>query len=162
MKITAIYPGTFDPITRGHCDIAKRAAGIFDKVLVAVAESTTKHTLFTAEERVQLAKDSLASVEHIEVCSFDSLVVDLAREYEARVIIRGVRAASDFDHEFQMAGMNQQLYDRAETIFLTPNESLRFISSSLVREIASLGGDVSQFVHECVLKALQKKLKQEN
>jgi len=157
MKITAIYPGTFDPITHGHVDIVTRASRMFDKVFLAVADSTGKNTLFSTDERIDLAKTVLSSVGNIEVCSFDKLVTDVARDLEAKVIVRGIRAAADFDHEFQMAGMNRKLYTEAETIFLRPAEHLSFISSSLVREISSLGGDVSQFVNKDVLAALARK-----
>ena len=157
MKITAIYPGTFDPITHGHVDIVTRASRMFDKVFLAVADSTGKNTLFSTDERIDLAKTVLSSVGNIEVCSFDKLVTDVARDLEAKVIVRGIRAAADFDHEFQMAGMNRKLYTEAETIFLRPAEHLSFISSSLVREISSLGGDVSAFVHKDVLAALARK-----
>ena len=158
MKITAIYPGTFDPITNGHSDIILRATKIFDHVILAVADSTSKSTLFTIDERMTLARSALSEMSNVEVCSFDKLVTDIAREKNAKVIIRGLRAVSDFDHEFQMAGMNRQLFEDAETVFLTTAENLSFISSSLVREIASLDGDVSQFVHIDVLSALNKKL----
>ncbi|MGH8121005.1 MAG: pantetheine-phosphate adenylyltransferase [Gammaproteobacteria bacterium] len=155
MKITAIYPGTFDPITNGHSDLVMRAARLFDQVIFAIAESKRKATLFSVEERMRLAHLALADIKNVEVCSFNNLVTNLAREKKAQVIIRGLRAVSDFDYEFQMAGMNRQLYDGAETVFMTPAENLGFISSSLVREIASLGGDVSPFVHAEVLKALK-------
>ncbi len=157
MKIAAIYPGTFDPITHGHVDIVTRASRMFDKVFLAVADSTDKNTLFSTDERIDLAKTALSSVRNIEVCSFDKLVTDVARDLEAKVIVRGIRAAADFDHEFQMAGMNRKLYTEAETIFLRTSEHLSFISSSLVREISSLGGDVSQFVDNDVLAALARK-----
>ena len=157
MKITAIYPGTFDPITHGHVDIVTRASRMFDKVFLAVADSTGKNTLFSTDERIDLAKTALSSVGNIEVCNFDKLVTDVARDLGAKVIVRGIRAAADFDHEFQMAGMNRKLYTEAETIFLRPAEHLSFISSSLVREISSLGGDVSQFVNKDVLAALARK-----
>ncbi len=157
MKITAIYPGTFDPITHGHVDIISRAARIFDKVFLAIADSTSKQTLFSIEERMDLAKIALSSLENVEVCHFDKLVTDVARDLNAKVIVRGIRAAADFDYEFQMAGMNRSLFKEAETIFLRPAEHLSFISSSLVREISSLGGDVSEFVHKDVLAALKQK-----
>lgn len=154
MKITAIYPGTFDPITNGHSDIVIRAAGIFDKVVVSVAESTSKTTVFSVEQRTELARKVLAHMDNVEVKHFRGLVVEHARAEGASVIIRGLRAVSDFEYEFQMAGMNRQLNSSIETVFLTPSEHLNYISSSLVREIASLGGDVSRFVHADVMKAL--------
>jgi pantetheine-phosphate adenylyltransferase len=157
MKTIALYPGTFDPITNGHTDITQRAARLFDRVIVAVADSTSKKAVFSTEERVALAKKALQGIDNIEVCSFNKLVTDLARDEKANVIIRGLRAVSDFDYEFQMAGMNRQLFADAETVFLTPAEDLNFISSSLIREIASLGGDVSKFVHVEVLQALKDK-----
>ncbi len=157
MKITAIYPGTFDPITHGHVDIIARASRLFDKVFLAVADSTIKQTLFSTDERIDLAKTALSSLANVEICHFDKLVTDLARDLNANVILRGIRAAADFDFEFQMAGMNRSLFKEAETIFLRPAENLSFISSSLVREISSMGGDVSEFVHEDVLAALKQK-----
>ena len=157
MKITAIYPGTFDPITNGHVDIVTRASRLFNKVFLAVADNTGKNTLFSTDERIALAQSILSSLENVEVCSFDKLVTDIARDLDAKVIIRGIRAAADFDYEFQMAGMNRSLYSNAETIFLRPAEHLSFISSTLVREISSLGGDVSSFVHKDILAALDKK-----
>ncbi len=158
MNITAIYPGTFDPITNGHSDIIIRASRLFDRVLLAVADGSSKATMFSIDERVALARSVLTSQDNVEVCSFDNLVTDLAREQSAKVIIRGIRAVSDYEYEFQMASMNRQLFADAETVFLTPADHLNFISSSLVKEIASMGGDVSQFVHADVLNALNKKL----
>ena len=157
MKITAIYPGTFDPVTNGHVDIVTRASHLFEKVYLAVADSTGKNTLFSTDERIALAQSVLSSLENVEVCSFDKLVTDIARDLDAKVIVRGIRAGADFDYEFQMAGMNRSLYSNAETIFLRPAEHLSFISSTLVREISSLGGDVSSFVHKDILAALDKK-----
>ena len=156
--ITAIYPGTFDPITNGHSDIVSRATSLFDNIIVAVAGSTSKTTVFTIEERVEMAKEALRGMERVEVCSFDGLMTAFAREREAKVILRGLRAVSDFENEFQMAGMNRHLNQLAETVFLTPAEHLSFISSSLVREVAGFGGDVSKFVHERVNLALQERL----
>jgi len=161
MVITAIYPGTFDPITNGHSDIVMRASRLFDHVILAVADSASKATLFSIDERVALAQSVLKSLDNIEVCSFDNLVTDLAREQSAKVIIRGLRAVSDFEYEFQMASMNRQLFADAETVFLTPAEDLNFISSSLIKEIVSLGGDVSSFVNSDVLGALNKKLEKD-
>ena len=158
MKITAIYPGTFDPITNGHTDIVLRATRLFDQVIVAVAESPSKKTVFSLDERINMANTVLKDVKNTEICSFGGLVTAFAREKEARVIIRGLRAVSDFEYEFQMAGMNRQLNEKTETVFLTPAEHLSYISSSLVREVASLGGDVSNFVHKDVMDALNKRL----
>jgi len=156
--ITAIYPGTFDPITNGHSDIVSRATNLFDKVIVAVAKSTSKTTAFTIDERVAMANQALDGLERVEVVSFDGLMTQFARECNAKVIVRGLRAVSDFENEFQMAGMNRHLNDTAETVFLTPAEHLSFISSSLVREVASFGGDVSKFVHDNIREALQQRL----
>lgn len=155
MNITAIYPGTFDPITNGHSDIIIKASRLFDRVVVSVAGSTSKKTAFTTEQRTELAAGVLASIKNVEVISFNGLVVEHANAQGAKVIIRGLRAVSDFEYEFQMAGMNRQLNDSVETVFLTPSEHLSYISSSLVREIASLGGDVSRFVHADVMQALK-------
>ncbi|OGT31257.1 MAG: pantetheine-phosphate adenylyltransferase [Gammaproteobacteria bacterium RBG_16_51_14] len=158
MKTTAIYPGTFDPITNGHTDITQRAARLFDRVIVAVADSITKRAVFSPDERVAMAEIVLQGVKNVEVCRLNRLVTDLARVEKASVIIRGLRAVSDFDYEFQMAGMNRQLFADAETVFLIPAEHLLFISSSLVRDIAALGGDVSKFVHPEILQALKGRL----
>ena len=158
MKITAIYPGTFDPITNGHTDIVLRATRLFDQVIVAVTESTSKKTVFSLDERVNMTNTVLKDVKNTEVCSFGGLVTAFAREKNARVIIRGLRAVSDFEYEFQMAGMNRQLNEKTETVFLTPAEQFSYVSSSLVREIASLGGDMSNFVHKDVMDALNRRL----
>ena len=157
MNITAIYPGTFDPVTNGHSDLVMRATKLFDHVVVAIAKSTRKSVLFSQEERITLAQSALAGINNVEVCGFDTLVTEFARQKNAKVIIRGLRAVSDFDYEFQMAGMNRQIYEDAETVFMTPAEHLSYISSSLVKEIASLNGDVTRFVHPDVLKALKEK-----
>jgi len=159
MKRTAIYPGTFDPITNGHSDIIMRAARLFDRVVVAVAGSTSKTTAFTTDQRTDMARKVLAPYKNVEVTSFTGLVVDHAKAQGAMVIIRGLRAVSDFEYEFQMAGMNRHLNDSVETIFLTPSEHLNYISSSLVREIASLGGDISRFVHADVSQSLRLRYK---
>lgn len=159
MKITAIYPGTFDPITNGHADIALRATKLFDQVIIAVAESTSKKTAFSVSERVDMAKTVLTDMKNVEVCGFDGLVTAFARKRSASVIIRGLRAVSDFEYEFQMASMNRQLHEEIETVFLTPAEQFGYISSSLVREVASLGGDVTRFVHKDVMRALMSRLK---
>jgi pantetheine-phosphate adenylyltransferase len=153
---TAIYPGTFDPITNGHSDLIQRAVVLFDKVIVAVAKSTGKGPRFTIEERVALAEEVLGGIDRVEIISFDTLLVDFAKECEADVILRGLRAVSDFEYEFQLAGMNRRLAPSVETMFLTPAEQFSYISSSLVREIAALGGDVSEFVHPVVSEALKK------
>ena len=158
MNVTAIYPGTFDPITNGHTDIILRASRLFDNVVVGVAGSTSKKTVFSLEERVALASTAVRDIENVEVCGFDGLATAFARQRNARIILRGLRAVSDFEYEFQMAGMNRQLNDAMETVFLTPAEQFSYISSSLVREVASLGGDVSQFVHEDVMNALKSRL----
>ncbi|GJM04708.1 MAG: phosphopantetheine adenylyltransferase [marine bacterium B5-7] len=155
--VTAIYPGTFDPITKGHADITRRAANLFDKVIIAVADTTSKNTLFAIDERVELASKVLADISNVEVIPFRALATDLAREKNARVIVRGIRAVSDFDYEFQMAGMNRQLNADIETVFLAPAENLACTTSSLVREIASLQGDVSLFVDAIVVAALKDK-----
>jgi len=154
MKLTAIYPGTFDPITNGHTDIIERAACMFDRIIVAVTGSTSKSTTFSTDERINMAQKVLVDANNVEVARFDGLMTAYARERSAKVIIRGLRAVSDFEYEFQMASMNRQLYSDAETVFLTPAEHLSYISSSLVREIAALGGDISQFVHATVKDAL--------
>lgn len=154
MKKTAIYPGTFDPITNGHLDIIERAANLFNHVIVAVAENAYKSPRFSLENRVMLAKEVLAHLPNIEVAGFNSLLVKFADERGASVIVRGLRAVSDFEYEFQLASMNRRIAPQLETVFLTPAEKYSFISSTLVREIASLGGDVSQFVHPKVAHAL--------
>jgi pantetheine-phosphate adenylyltransferase len=158
MKDIAIYPGTFDPITNGHTDIVQRAGKLFDTVVVAVARSSSKTTAFSVAERVDMAKQALAGMDNVEVCSFNGLMTAFAKERGAKFIVRGLRAVSDFEYEFQMSSMNRQLYQGAETVFLTPAEHLSYISSSLVREIAALGGDVSPFVHRDIVPALQERL----
>ena len=150
----AVYPGTFDPITNGHGDLVARAAPLFDKLIVAVARSSGKAPRFDLAGRVRLARTALAGVPNVEVRGFDTLLARFVSECGAGVILRGLRAVSDFEYEFQLASMNRHLIPQAETLFLTPAEEWSFISSSLVREIASLGGDVSDFVHPAVQKAL--------
>ncbi|WP_127474850.1 pantetheine-phosphate adenylyltransferase [Sulfurivermis fontis] len=159
MPVTAIYPGTFDPITNGHSDIIERAARLFDKVVVAIAASSKKQPAFTLEERVAMAQAALADLSNVEVCGFDTLLADYVQQRGAQVILRGLRAVSDFEYEFQLASMNRRLAPKVETLFLTPAENYAFISSSLVKEVASLGGDVSAFVHPKVLAALQNRLR---
>lgn len=157
MDTVAIYPGTFDPITNGHADLIQRARRRFDRVIVAVAGSTGKSTCFTLEERVSLARTAVSKLDHVEVTGFDGLLVKFAEEQGAGVILRGLRAVSDFEYEFQLASMNRKLAPGVETMFLTPDEGYSFISSSLVREIASLGGDVRSFVHPAVQEALKER-----
>ena len=161
-KNIAIYPGTFDPITRGHVDIAERSARLFSKVIVAIGESSKKKAVLSTIERLSLAKNILSKHPNIEICSFSGLLVDCAKKMGATVIIRGLRAVSDFEYEFQMADANRHLNPEIETIFLTPTEHYAYISSSMVREIAEFGGDISPFVHDEVnvaLKNLWKKNK---
>ena len=155
---TVIYPGTFDPLTRGHEDLVRRASLLFQKVVVAVAASAGKGPIFSLEERVGLAQGVLGRYDNVEVVGFDGLLMDFVRARGARVILRGLRAVSDFEYEFQMAGMNRKLFPDVETVFMTPDEEHMFISATMVREIARIGGDVSQFVQPSVLKQLRLKL----
>ena len=158
MKVSkVVYPGTFDPITRGHEDLVRRAALMFDEVIVAVAHSTGKSPTFSPEERVRIAGDVLAPYPNVTVVGFKGLLMDFVEGQHARLILRGLRAVSDFEYEFQMAGMNRKLYPDVETVFLTPAEEYMFISSTMVREIARLGGDVSKFVHPLVQARLHDK-----
>jgi pantetheine-phosphate adenylyltransferase len=151
----AIYPGTFDPITRGHEDLVRRASRLFDRLIVAVA-SSRQSAFFTVDERVAMAKETLAPYENVEVIGFSGLLMDFLRKHGAHIIIRGLRAVSDFEYEFQMAGMNRNLYPDVETVFLTPGEQYMFISATMVREIASFGGDVTPFVNPLVLPYLRR------
>ena len=157
MGIIAIYPGTFDPITKGHTDIVQRGVRMFDRLVVAVAPNKAKSPLFSLEERVALVEAVLADIPNIKVRSFDTLLVEFARSVGANVILRGLRAVSDFEYEFQLAGMNRRLASDIETTFLTPAEQYAFLSSSMVREIAMLGGDISPFVDPQVKSALDRK-----
>ncbi len=157
-KRIAVYPGTFDPITLGHEDLVRRGAYLFDELIVAVAGSTSKNTLFSLDERVQLAKDVFADFENVKVMGFDGLLMKFVQQQHAQIVLRGLRAASDFEYEFQLAGMNRKLYPKLETMFLTPSEKYMFVSSSLVREVANLGGDVHQFVSAMVENAIKRKL----
>ena len=161
MNTTAIYPGTFDPITNGHSDLVQRASRIFDKVILAVArgQEGSKQPVFTLDERVSLATEVLSDIANVEVIQFDGLLVDFVQQQNAQVILRGLRAVSDFEYEFQLASMNRHLNENIETMFLTPAEQYSYISSSLVREIAGLGGDVSPFVHEKVAAALNNRIR---
>ncbi len=155
--VTAIYPGTFDPITNGHSDLVARAAGIFDKVLVAVAENRDKRPLFSLSERVELTSQVLAGLANVKVIGFANLLVDCARQHGARVILRGLRAVSDFEYEFQLAAMNRRLAgEKIETVFLTPAEQYAFVSSSMIKEVARLGGDISAFVPPLVERKLKE------
>lgn len=158
MGVSAVYPGTFDPITNGHLDLVQRASHLFDKVYVAVAASPGKKPMFTLDERVAMARLVLKDLNNVEVVGFDTLLVEFVRSLSAQVILRGLRAVSDFEYEFQLAGMNRKLDSSIETVFLTPSENYSYISSSLVREIASLGGDVSDFVHEDIMAELQRRM----
>ena len=151
----AIYPGTFDPITRGHEDLVRRAAGMFDKLILAIAESPAKQPRFPLADRVEMAQEILGDVKNVEIVGFNTLLMDFVHEQGAKVIVRGLRAVSDFEYEFQMAGMNRSLYPEVETVFLTPGEQYMFISATMVREIARLGGDVSKFVQPCVNQRLR-------
>lgn len=156
--LKVVYPGTFDPFTRGHEDLVRRAARVFGSVVVGVAESAEKHPFFTAEERVAMAQVVLRDLLNVEVVPFSSLLMDFVHAQDAQVILRGLRAISDFEYEFQMAGMNRHLHPEVETLFLTPGEQYMFVSATIVREIAAFGGDVSQFVHPVVVKCLREKL----
>ncbi len=158
MNNKAVYPGTFDPLTRGHEDIVRRAAGVFSEVIVAVAENTSKRSFFSLDERVAMAAEVLADCPNVHVMAFSGLLMQFVREQGAAVVVRGLRAVSDFEYEFQLAGMNRKLYPEVETLFLTPAEQYMFISASLVREIALLGGDVSQFVPPLVEAELKRKI----
>ncbi|MFZ1640733.1 MAG: pantetheine-phosphate adenylyltransferase [Candidatus Contendobacter sp.] len=157
MSVFAIYPGTFDPITNGHADLVERGARMFERLIVSVAANPNKQPLFTLEERVGLAREALAHLPTVEVRGFDTLLVNYAKSIGAHVILRGLRAVSDFEFEFQLASMNRRLDPQVESIFLTPAEQYSFISSSLVREVAKLGGNIAPFVHPKVEAALAAK-----
>ena len=154
----AVYPGTFDPITRGHEDLVRRASALFDRVIVGVAESRSKRPFFTTDERVDMAREILAAYPNVEVRGFSCLLMDFMNQCNARIIVRGLRAVSDFEYEFQMAGMNRVLRPDVETVFLTPADQYMFISATMVREIASLDGDVSKFVQPSVLARIGDKV----
>jgi pantetheine-phosphate adenylyltransferase len=156
--IRAVYPGTFDPLTRGHEDLVRRAAKLYDSVILGVADSKAKRTFFSLHERVEMAREVLGELSNVQVVGFSGLLIDFVREHDARVVLRGLRAVSDFEYEFQLAGMNRSLYPDFETMFLTPSEQHMFISATLVREIALLGGDVGKFVHPLVRAKLAAKV----
>ena len=158
MVTTVIYPGTFDPITHGHSDIVARAAPLFDRLLLGVAGSTAKNTVFSVDERVDLAQQILANFDNVEVKRFDGLMVDFARDNDASLVLRGLRAVTDFEYEFQLAGMNRKLMPTLDTVFMPTSEKYTYISSSLVREIAKYGGDVSEFVDKRVSDLLSERL----
>lgn len=160
MKKTVVYPGTFDPITNGHSDLVHRAAQMFDHIILAIAHNPEKSPLFSMEERIELAHSVLDKTDHIEVIGFSGLLIDFAREHNATVILRGLRAVSDFEYEFQLALMNRKLDSDIETVFLTPSENQTFVSASLVKEIARYGGDISKFVHPRIYDALVDKFSQ--
>jgi pantetheine-phosphate adenylyltransferase len=157
--IKAVYPGTFDPLTRGHEDLVRRASRLFGNLVLGIADSRAKRTFFNLQERIEIAKEVLSDVKNLSVVGFTGLLTDFVRQQNARVVLRGLRAVSDFEYEFQLAGMNRVLYPEFETVFLTPGEQHMFISATLVREIATLGGDVSKFVHPVVRAKLAAKVK---
>ena len=158
MQIKAVYPGTFDPLTRGHEDLVRRAAALFGGVIVGVADSHGKRPFFTIEERIEMAREVLSAYPNVTVLGFSGLLRDFVISQNARLILRGLRAVSDFEYEFQMAGMNRVLIPDVETVFLTPDEKYQFISATIVREIATLGGDASEFVHPIVNEKLRGKV----
>ncbi len=161
MTVSAMYPGTFDPITLGHEDLVRRACRLFDKVVIAIAANPGKEPMFTLAERVALAETVLKEFSNVEISGYEGLTVDFARQNDLQVIVRGLRAISDFEYEFQLANMNRHLTDEVETAFLTPTEKYTYISSTLVREIASMGGDISEFVSPAVKDALLDRLERD-
>ena len=156
--VRAVYPGTFDPLTMGHEDMFRRASKIYDEIVIGVADSKSKRPLFTLDERLAMAQEALSPYSNVRVAAFRGLLVNFVREHKAQVILRGLRAVSDFDYEFQLAGMNRQLMPEVETVFMTPSDHYQFVSATLVREIASMGGDVSKFVSPSVKRWLDEKL----
>ena len=158
MNIIAAYPGTFDPLTEGHANLIQRASGMFDTLLVAVASATGKETLFSQDERIDMARETLKDFNNVEVTGFKGMTVEFARQRGVTVMVRGLRSVTDFEYEVQMDAMNKYLAKEVDTIYLTPPEHLRHVSSSLVRQVASLGGDVSPFVHELIERELKKRL----
>ena len=161
MSVGAMYPGTFDPITNGHCEIVRRAAGLFDQVVVAIAESPAKQPLFSFDQRVAMARLVLSELPNVSVDGYGGLTVGYAADHGLGVIIRGLRAVTDFEYEFQLASMNRHLDAGVETVFLTPTDEYAYVSSTLVREVAALGGDVNKFVHPDVARALQMQHKKQ-
>lgn len=161
-KLKVVYPGTFDPVTLGHEDLVRRAANLFPEVIVAVAGSSNKKTMFNLDERVNMAIEVFSGLNNVKVLGFSGLLMQFVQAQQANMVIRGLRATSDFEYEFQLAGMNRKLYPELETLFLTPAEQFMFISSSLVREVASLGGDVHGFVSASIQKVIQNKLSELN
>ncbi len=162
MTVSAVYAGTFDPITSGHEDITRRACKLFDRVIIAIADSKSKKPLFTLDERVAIARESLGDVKNVEVMGFSGLLMNFVQQHNARVVVRGVRSVTDFDYEFQLAGMNRQLFPDVETIFLTPGAQHAYVSATLVREIALLGGDYAKFVSPVIARHLAEKIRQRN
>ena len=158
LKVRAVYPGTFDPLTCGHEDLCRRASKLYGEVVIGVADSRSKRPLFTLDERMQIAREALADVPNVKIAVFRGLLVNFVKELDAQVVLRGLRAVSDFDYEFQLAGMNRQLMPELETVFMTPSENYQFVSATLVREIATLGGDVTKFVSPSVKRWLDDKL----
>jgi pantetheine-phosphate adenylyltransferase len=160
MSHTAVYPGTFDPITLGHQDLARRASRLFDRVILAVADSRAKKPFFALDERVEMAREVLKDLPNIEIVGFSGLLMKFVQDRGARVVVRGLRAVSDFEYEFQLAGMNRGMFPDVETVFLTPGEQFMFISATIVREISVLGGDTTKFVPPFVAERLRVKIKQ--
>jgi len=159
MSLIAVYPGTFDPITNGHTDLVNRGVKIFDKVIIAVAQNPSKNTLFSVKERIEFIQEIFDANSHVEIYSLDKLLVDFANDHNATVILRGLRAVSDFEYEVQLASMNRSMEPNIESVFMSPAEEYGFLSSSIIKEIAKHGGDLSKFVDKAVLAALQKKLR---
>lgn len=157
MSKLIIYPGTFDPITLGHIDLIQRALRLFDKVIVAVAASTRKSPALSLEQRLELAQSVLNNLSNVQVCQFEGLLIEFAKQKKANVILRGLRAVSDFEYEFQLASMNRRLAPEIETVFMAPSEQFTYLSATMVREIAELGGDISAFVHPDVVSVLKKR-----
>ena len=159
MSLIAVYPGTFDPITNGHTDLVNRGVKIFDKVIIAVAQNPSKNTLFTVKERIEFIQEIFDANSQVEIYSLDKLLVDFANDHNATVILRGLRAVTDFEYEVQLASMNRSMEPNIESVFMSPAEEYGFLSSSIIKEIAKHGGDLSKFVDKAVLAALQKKLR---